>query len=309
MAVPVRIVLYAESETLAETCAEAAYKRFDEINASMSDYDLSSEILRLARDNDLRFLKDSCSDDGWREISDDLFAVMQAARKYAKLSDGAFDVTVSPLVQLWRRARRLRKMPSRDDIEQAKSLVGSHLWELDDSGGEKRIRLYKGGMRFDFGGIAKGYAIDQAFEAIRAQGIRTMLVDAGGDMRLGDAPPDKEGWTIDIVRSDPSEEPLVRETLANISVATSGDTYQYFEIDGHRYSHIIDPKSGMPLVDSCIVTILADMATECDALASAVSVLGPERGTALIDRIPGTRAIIVKRTDPPAIARSILFFP
>ena len=291
MAVPVRVILYAETEAVADACAEAVYRRFDEINASMSDYDPSSEILQLGVDNDLRFRKDSCCDDGWRTISDDLFAVLQYSRYYAELSDGAFDVSVSPLVQLWRRAKRLRRMPSREEIENVRSLVGSHLWELDDSGGQKRVRLHRARMRFDFGAIAKGYAVDQAFELIQAQGIRSVLVDAGGDMRLGDPPPGEPGWNVGMVEA-------AAQTLSNISVATSGDMFQYFEVDDKRYSHIIDPKTGMPLVDSCTVTILAGTATESDALASVVSVLGPDRGIALIDRIPGTKAMVVQPTDP-----------
>ena len=299
MAVPVRIVFYAETEATAEACAETAYRRFDEINASMSDYDPTSEILQLGVDNDLRFRKDSCCDDGWRGLSDDLFAVLQYSRHYAEISGGAFDVTVSPLVQLWRRARRLRRMPGREEIETARSLVGSHLWELD--GGEKRVRLHRAKMRFDFGAIAKGYAIDQAFEAIRAAGIRAVLVDAGGDMRLGDAPPGEDGWRVAMVtrRQPDSGEPPVYKTLADTAVAVSGDMFQYFEVDDKRYSHIIDPKTGMPLTDSCLVTIFASTATEGDALASAVSVLGPDQGISLIDRIPGTSVMIVQPTDPP----------
>jgi len=301
MAVPVRIAFHAESETVANVCAEAAYRRFDEINVSMSDYDPSSEILQLGVDNDLRFRKDSCCDDGWRNISDDLFAVLQYSRHYASISDGAFDVSISPLVQLWRRARRLHKMPGREEIENARSLVGSHLWELDDSGPEKRIRLHRAKMRFDFGAIAKGYAVDQAFQVIQAAGIRAVLVDAGGDMRLGDAPPGEDGWNIGMVthRNSESGEPPIYKTLSNISIATSGDMFQYFEVDDKRYSHIIDPKTGMPLIDSCLVTILASTATESDALASAVSVLGPDRGIALIDRLPEVRAMVVQPTDPP----------
>ncbi|MCL2305714.1 MAG: FAD:protein FMN transferase [Planctomycetaceae bacterium] len=302
MAVPVRVVLYAETETVANACAETAYKRFDEINASMSDYDPSSEILQLGVDNDLRFRKDSCCDDGWRGVSDDLFSVLRYSRHYAEISDGAFDATVSPLVQLWRRARRLRKMPGREEIENARSLVGSHLWELGgNSGTEKQVRLHRAKMRFDFGGIAKGYAVDQAFEAICAEGIRSVLVDAGGDMRLGVAPPGEDGWNVAMVtgRQTDTEGSMIHKTLANISVASSGDTFQYFEVDGKRYSHIIDPKTGMPLADSCLVTVLTDTATESDALASAVSVLGPQRGISLIDRIPGCRAMVVSPTEPP----------
>ncbi|HBT76296.1 MAG TPA: hypothetical protein DEB39_05075, partial [Planctomycetaceae bacterium] len=147
MGMPVRIVLYADNAETARAAVEAAFRRFDAINESMSDYDTESEIVRLAK---------SAEKDGepvWRPVSDDLFAVLTEAATYSKLSGGAFDVTVAPLSKLWRRARRLRAFPEKHLLEQARAKVGYEAIELD--AGRKAVRLTRPGMRLDLGGIAK----------------------------------------------------------------------------------------------------------------------------------------------------------
>ncbi len=297
MAVPVRIVLYTDSSEQAKTLADEAFRRFDELNGIMSDYENDSEIVRLAMQNDRRFSEvasgepESEAADGWMPLSEDLFRVLKAARHYAEISDGAFDVTVSPMVQIWRRAKRLRRLPTETDIENAKARVGASLWELREP--EREMRFLKKGMRFDLGGIAKGYAIDRAFEQIQAAGVQTVLIDAGGDMRLGKAPPD--GWKIGFGSAESGENPLPDIELADIAIAVSGDKFQYFELDGKRFSHIIDPRTGRPLVDQCLVTVFAPTTIEADALASALSVLGPEKGQALLETLPKVKAHFFQR--------------
>ncbi len=292
MAVPVRIVLYTDSAEQAKTLADESFRRFDQLNGIMSDYENDSEIVRLAVQNDRRFATaasgepESKAAEGWMPLSEDLFRVLKAARHYAEISDGAFDVTVSPLVQIWRRAKRLRRLPTEADLKNAKARVGTLLWELREP--EREMRFLKKGMRFDLGGIAKGYAIDQAFEQIQAAGVPTVLIDAGGDMRLGTAPPD--GWKIGFGSAENDENPLQNVELADIAIAVSGDKFQYFELDGKRFSHIIDPRTGWPLADQCLVTVFAPTATEADALASALSVLGPEKGQALLEPLPKVKA-------------------
>ncbi len=264
MGVPVRIVLYTDTPEHANKAADAARQRIAELNAVMSDYDSDSEIARLTRNEPGKPIA----------LSADLFAVLQAAKHYADMSDGAFDVTVGPFTQLWRRAKRQRKMPEPYLVERAEQRVGNDLWELD--GVTKTVTLKRQGMRFDLGGIAKGYAIDQAFETITKMGIETVLVDAGGDFRLGKAPPG--GWKIDMDGKTASD-------LENIAVAASGDSRQFLLIGGVRYSHIIDPKTGLGLTHSSTVRVFAPTAMEADALASTLSVLEPERGKKLIETL------------------------
>ena len=272
MGVRVRLVLYAESSEVAEKAAKEAFASFHALNEIMSDYDSESELSLLDASR------------GWICISDDLFTVLRAAKHYCALSDGAFDVTAGPMVRLWRRSRRLQKLPREQDIEQAKQLVGNHLWELDEP--TQSVRLLKAGMRFDLGAIGKGYAVDRAFEIIQKHGISSQLVDAGGDFRVGAPPPDTEGWKI----AKENETVLLKES----AMATSGERFQYVDIEGVRYAHIVDPKTGLGMTRLGTVHVTALSAMEADALATAVIILGKEKGKALIDRFPNVTMEVVE---------------
>ena len=275
MGVPVRIILYAPAREVAEKAAKEAFASFHALNGIMSDYDSESELSLLAADR------------GMTRVSEDLFIVLRAAKHYCTISDGAFDITASPLVRLWRRSRRLHELPKEQYVTQAKELVGNHLWELDE--GTLSVRLLKSGMKFDLGGIAKGYAVDKAFEIIQKHGISSQLVDAGGDFRVGDPPPGAEGWKI----AKDSETVL----LKNTAMATSGGRFQFVEIDGVRYAHIVDPKTGVGSTSSQTVHVTAPTAMEADALATAVFILGKEKGKNLIDQFPKVLVEIVEPDD------------
>ena len=264
MGVPVRIILYAPTSELAEKAAKEAFASFQSLNDIMSDYDSESELSLLSESR------------GNIRISDDLFTVLKAAKHYSTLSDGAFDITVGPMVRLWRRSRRQQELPKEEYIEQAKQLVGNHLWELDEK--NLSVRLLKADIKFDLGGIAKGYAIDKAFDIIQKHGITSQLVDAGGDFRVGSPPPGTRGWKI--AKNDGIV--LMKDT----AMATSGGRFQFVEIDGVRYAHIVDPKTGLGMTGLQTVHVTAPTAMEADALATAVILLGKEKGKAMIDKLP-----------------------
>jgi thiamine biosynthesis lipoprotein len=177
-------------------------------------------------------------------------------------------------------------------MEAARALVGRHLVRLDPE--HRTVELMKPDMRLDLGGIAKGYAVDQALAVLRKHGITRALVDAGGDIGLGDPPPAKRGWLIGVSPLEPGDPPSRFLWLSRVAIATSGDTRQFVQLDGVRYSHIVDPRTGLGLTDHSMVTIIAPDCTAADALASAVSVLGPKRGLKLVDATPGTAAFIVR---------------
>ena len=259
----VRIILYAPSPEVAEKAAQEAFDSFRMVNNRMNTYDSDSELSRLHESW------------GSTRVSDDLFTVLAAAKHYCTISDGAFDITVAPMVRLWRRSSRQQELPSERLLEQAKELVGNHLWELNER--TQSVRLLKANMRLDLSGIAKGYAIDRAFEIIQKHGITSLLVDAGGDFRVGAPPPCTDGWRI----AKGTETVFLRDT----AMATSGGSVQFVEIDGVRYSHIIDPKTGLGITGFQTVHITAPTAMEADALATAVSILGKEKGKALIDTL------------------------
>lgn len=310
MGVAFVIRLYAADEAAANQAAEAAFARIAELDGILSDYDPDSELMRLCRD----------SGPGKPvQVSEELAYVLSRALTLAERTDGAFDVTVGPVVRLWRRARRRREMPDAAALAEARALVG---WKnvrlvgqafqpaVGESSGNRarqtshtrqtvmsapRVELLKPGMRLDLGGIAKGYAGDEALRVLRAHGIGRALIDGGGDIVVGDPPPGREGWRIGVAPLEKPDGPPSRHLiLANQSVATSGDAFQHVEIAGTRYSHIVDPKTGLGLTSRSSVTVIAPAGIDADALASAVSVLGPEKGIALIDATPGAAALVVQ---------------
>ncbi len=282
MAIPVRIVLYAPSRETANRSAQAAYARTEALNAILSDYDPASEVSRLSA---------AAGTGKAVAVSDDLWRVLARAREISDASGGAFDITVRPVVRLWRRARRSHRF-SPEQIQEALRLVDYRLVHLDPT--HRTATLRKPGMQLDLGGIAKGYIIDEALKVLRQAGVRSALVDAGGDIALGDPPPGRPGWRIGIASLHPGRRPTRYLWLSRVTVATSGDTRQYVLINGTRYSHIVDPRTGVGLTDHSQVTVVAPDGMTADALASAVSVLGPEKGLKLAEAFPGAAARIVR---------------
>ena len=289
MAVPVRVVFYAETPEEADAAQEAVYRRFDELNRMMSDYDPESEIVRACRE--------SGETGGKVEIGAPLYDVLSRAREMNRLTDGAFDISVSPIVKLWRRSRAYGRRPPADYLDRAKTLVGNDNWELSSEADSNPprffLRVQQKNVRLDLGGIAKGYAIDEGIRILEERGIRSALIDAGGDIRVTAPPPGKEGWTIGGVSLDGGTQAAYYLTLSDTAIATSGDMFQYFEIDQVRYSHIIDPRSGEPLTARSVVSVIASDAASADALASGISVLGPERGVALAESLSGVEAFVI----------------
>jgi thiamine biosynthesis lipoprotein len=283
MAVPMKIVLYAPTEAAASRAAEAAFARIHELGTLLSDYDPQSELRRLGN---------AAAEGKPVPVSEDLWRVLWQAQILSRRSEGAFDVTVGPVVRLWRRARRRHELPPPDQLQSARELVGYQLIRLDAR--HHGVELLKPEMRLDLGGIAKGYAIDEALAVLQGRGIKRALVDAGGDIALGDPPPGKPGWRIGIARLEADGPPTRILLLANTAIATSGDTWQYVEVGGRRYSHIVDPRTGLGLTDHSSVTVVAPQGILADGLASAVSVLGPEKGLKLIEETPGAAALIVR---------------
>ena len=286
MAVPIKIVLYTTDEKIASEAARAAFDRFGELNAVLSDYDPSSELRRLC---------DSASEGKVVRVSDDLWRVLSNAQKLAERSDGAFDVTVGPVVRLWRSARHTKELPSPRSLASARAKVGYRLMRLHTD--RQSVELLRPKMRLDLGGIAKGYAVDEAMKALRKHGVKRMMIDAGGNLGLGDPPPERTGWRIGVAPPEAGSPPRQYLLLSNRSVSTSGDLWQHVVIGGVRYSHLIDPRDGMALTGRMSVTVVGPEGMSADGLSSAVAVLGPEKGLRLIENTPGAAALIVRVVD------------
>jgi FAD:protein FMN transferase len=281
-----RIVLYTADEATAKRAAKAAFARVAELNAIMSDYQPTSELMKL------------CEKAGGPpvEVSVDLFEVLQKAQEFAKLTDGAFDVSISPVVRLWRKARRTGVMPKAEDIKMALDLVDYRKIRLEARG--RTVQLLLMGMLLDLGGIAKGYAADAALAVLRQHGILRALVAAGGDIAVGDAPPDAPGWKVGIAPlKKPDATPEHYLLLKNAGVSTAGDSEQFVEIAGKRFSHIIDPKTGIGLVGRRSVTVIAPNATISDGMDTGLCVLGVERGLKIVEAREDVAALFVFETD------------
>ncbi len=283
MAAPVMLILYSASEADARRAANAAFTRIRDLNAILSDYDPQSELRRLCRD---------ASGEAGIPASSDLWRVLKRADEISRASKGAFDITVGSVVRLWRQARQLHRLPASDRLEKAMALVDYRLVRLDP--GHQTVRLLKPGMRIDLGGIAKGYAADEALRVLRDQGIASALVDIGGDIALGSPPPGRPGWRVGVASRGGEQHKARSLSLSRCAVATSGDTEQFVIIDGERYSHIVDPRTGMGINDESCVTVVAPDGMTADALASAASVLGPREGLELIENTPGGAGRIVQ---------------
>ncbi|HOK76889.1 MAG TPA: FAD:protein FMN transferase [Verrucomicrobiota bacterium] len=285
MGVPFRIVLYAENPAKAHAGARAAFRRIAELNDILSDYESESELNRLTR---------TAGTGVSIRLSDDLWRVLSRAQEIARLSGGAFDVTAGPYISLWRRARRQHELPDPVRLEQARKAVGYKNLVLDKRTRSAKLLVPK--MRLDLGAIAKGYAAMEALRVLENRGIKRAMVMASGDVAAGEPPPERRGWRIEIAPLDVPEAPPRRFVLLkNHGLATSGDVFQYVEINGIRYSHIVDPRTGVGLTDHSLVTVIAPDPMTADALATAVSVLGPAKGMKLVERVQGAAAFVVRK--------------
>jgi thiamine biosynthesis lipoprotein len=285
-----RVVLYAHDEAQANRAAKAAFDRVDVLTGILSEYDPSSELSQLAK---------KTLDGPMTEpvpVSRELFYVLDQSVKASKLTDGGFDITVGPFIQLWRRSRDLDELPTPQRIEEARKSIGYYHILLDRK--NFTVRLTAPNMHLDVAGIAVGYVVDEALRAMKKQGVNRALIDAGGDLGMTDPPPGAKGWRVGIQSLQaPGEMTGEYVELANASISTSGDTYRYVEIDGKRYSHIVDPKTGLGLTNRTGVTVIAKDGITCDWLDTAIPVIGRERGTRLIEMIPGAAARITTIDD------------
>ncbi|MCE9606689.1 MAG: FAD:protein FMN transferase [Planctomycetia bacterium] len=279
-----KLVLYAAEQRTANLAAAAAYARVAELDKKLSDYDPASELTRLSV---------TAGTGKAVPLGEDLWFVLERSQKLAAATEGAFDATVGPLVKAWRSARRTKTFPSAERLAKARASVGFRNLRLDPQA--RTAELLVPGMLLDLGGIAMGYTADEALRVIRSHGITRAMIDASGDILCGDPPPGKRAWTIGIAPLTESKGPPSRYVeLVNAALTTSGDAFQFVELDGRRYSHIVDPHTGLGLTTRSSVTITARDCITADSLATAVSVLGPERGLQLVEKTAGAEAFIVR---------------
>lgn len=285
MGLPFRIVLYAKTKTDADAAASAAFARIKQLNDILSDYDPDSELSKLSR----------TSGSGQKiKLSHDLWFVLQRAQDLAERSGGAFDVTVGPYVNLWRKARREKKMPDLNHLAEARKAVSYKNLRLDSKNHTGELLVPN--MRLDLGSIAKGFAVDEGLKVLRQHRITSALVAGAGDLAVSEPPPGKKAWRIEIAPLDAPDAPAKKFVLLkNAALGTSGDLFQRLEIDGKRYSHIVDPHTGIGLTDHSLVNAIAKDCITANTLATTASVLGPEKGLKLAEKTPHAAIRILRK--------------
>lgn len=266
MGTEARLVLYATTPAAADAAASAAFARIGGLDRVLSDYRMDSELSGLA----------AAAGESSIAVSDDLLRVLRHALDIARETAGAFDPTAGPLSVVWREARRARRLPADTALARARSLVG--WWRVSVDAGVRTVRLDATGMRLDLGGIAKGFAADEALAVLRAHGTARALVAIGGEIVVGHPPPGRAGWPIAVGSMADTIE------LVNAAVSSSGDTEQFVEIDGVRYSHVLDPRTGRPLTSRLAATVVASDGMTADAFATVVTVLDPAARAAFMAR-------------------------
>lgn len=263
--------------------SKKAFDRVAELNRICSDYMPESELNEFAKAPSGKPIP----------VSDDLFAVFQRAGEVFEATDGAFDITAGPLIRNWRLSKKNRALPDKDKLLYAMARTGFFHLELDAE--NRTITKRVDGMLFDLGGIAKGYAADAALAILKEGGFPRTLVAASGDIVVGNPPPGKAGWHVGVETLDTelavSDLPVVE--LSNQAISTSGDTRQFIEIDGVRYSHIVSLKTGLGLTNRIAASVIAPDATTSDSYATAVTLMGPEEGMRFIESVDGVECRIV----------------
>lgn len=306
MGVQTRITVHANDMEHAAAAVVPAFARIERAEQALSDYRPASDAMKLCQ------LADQYPGD-WLPIEEDLRAVLEISQGVAAATDGAFSPTIGPAVRLWRESRRSGALPAEPERIAA---VRSSDWrniEFDDSG--TLVRLAPG-TQLDFGGIGKGYAAQAAIDDLRRRGFPSAMVTLGGDIVVGDAPPGRAGWRIRAIAGDSdgsgggeggggSERADL--LLSNAAVSTSGDSEQFIEINGQKYSHIVNPRTGLgfPAPRGVQVTVVARNGAIADALGTALYALPQDRAPELLSHFHAAAIFFIDRPDAAPEVRII----
>lgn len=284
MGMLVSITVFEREKDAAKKVIDLAFNRIDEIEDLMSTYKEDSELSILNRRAFEEFMP----------LTEETFIVVKKAIEFSRLSRGAFDITCMPLYKLWRDAGKSERLPTNEELKKALSVVGYKKINLDAE--KQALSFQQKGMELDVGGIAKGYAVDEAVKVLKGHGIERALVDAGGDLYALGTKPGGEPWRIGIqdpYHANDSETLVGKLKINDCAVATSGDYQRFTVIKGKKYSHIVNPLTGWPVENVPGVTVIAKDTLTADALATALSVMGIEEGIELAKSIPGVEALII----------------
>lgn len=275
------ITVVAENEDLGYINIDEATAEIARIEALVSAWSPDSETTKINTNAGIRPVK----------VSDELFSLIQRAQQISEITDGAFDISYSSMDEVWKFDGSLEKKPSQAEVEAAVARIGYRKIILDEN--ERTVFLRDKGMKISFGGIAKGYAADKAKELLVSKQVVAGIINAAGDLTTWGTKANGEKWLVGIANPLSKDKVFSWLPVVESSVATSGDYEKYVELEGERYSHIIDPRTGYPATGIYSVSVFAKSAEICDALATAVFIMGKEAGLGLIDQLGGTEVVLV----------------
>jgi len=280
MGTQVSITVVAKTEQEGEAAIDAAMAEVRRFDRMMSLYKDDSEITRV----------NLAAGKGPVEVSPEMIEMVEAARKISELTEGAFDVTVGPLVVLWQMRLKEGAAPTETEIESIKNRVGYRNIITDKKA--STLFLMKPGMIMDFGGCAKGYVADRVAELLKGRGIDNAIVALAGDIRVMGHRPDGSSWRIGVQHPRDSAKTLTVLELSDKFISTSGDYERYQIVHRKRYHHILDPRTGKPSEGMESVTLVGDRGSDGDPLATALFILGPKQGRKIVKKL-GYNAIFV----------------
>ncbi len=292
----VSITVYDRNPKAADAAIDAAYERIAQVEHIASIFDSQAEAFKL---NESGRLDDP---------SPELWQIVSAAKAYFSRTEGTFDITVEPLLELWQYKEgaaqqfwELSEEEQKAAIAKTMTLVGADRIDLIDSP-TKAIMLAPG-MKITLGGIAKGYAVDQGLEVLKSLGIEHGLIDAGGDIGVFGGKPGGGKWELALRNPDNTEDSIVTFEISDGAIATSGNYERHFD-PAAEVGHIMDPRTGYPSHSSSSASVIAPTCMQADALATAVFVLGPHDGIDLVNRIDGVEALVIGYEDPQQVYSS-----
>jgi thiamine biosynthesis lipoprotein len=292
MGTSIQVQAFGGDEATRLAAIDEAFAAFAEIDRLMSNYRDDSELTRLNRDG----TRDDVA------VSEPMFAVLEAARRVSAASNGAFDITVGPLVRLWGFHDKVPHIPTDAELAAVRPLVDYRGVLLDAE--HRTAHFARPGVELDLGGIAKGFAVEIAAGVLRRRGL-SGFIDAGGNQYLLGMPPGKRTWTVGIKDPDARDRVLGVVETGEISVSTSSDSYNYLVTNGRRYGHILDPRTLHPSTESLSATVLCRDGTLADAMSKAAFILGPKAGLALVDSLPDMSAVIAFRKSDGSVGVAV----
>ena len=275
------ITIVAKDSVTAEALIDTAIEEISRIESLISEWKSNSEVSMVNRNAGIKPVK----------VSKELFDLTKRALNYSLMSRGAFDISFASLNKIWRFDGSMTTIPSKEEVLKSIEKVGFQHIILDSL--ESTIYLQLLGMKIGFGSIGKGYAADKAMELMRRKGVKAGIINAAGDMQTWGVQPNGKQWTVGLTNPFKKRKIIKKLNLRDMAITTSGSYEHFIELNGVRYSHIINPVTGYPVTGLASVTILGPNAEICNAISTSVMVMGLKQGLSLIGQFPGYQYVII----------------